>query len=95
MMSNKTVMITDDRCLSHAGFDNYKNILKRVRHKDDQPENAERLMVLIDNNKGVLTCRDEFVGNEVKSQGLFEVVKKTTEASISDVLRGITLCIMN
>ena len=53
----KTVVITDNRCLEHAGFDNYKNIVKRVKHKEEQPENAERLIVLIDQDRGVLTTR--------------------------------------
>lgn len=49
--------------LSHAGFENYNSIAKRVAHKDDQPENAERLMVLIDEEKGVLTQSDQFIQN--------------------------------
>ena len=48
-------MITDERCLLHAGFDNYSNVARRKNHKDEQPENAERLMILIDESKGVLT----------------------------------------
>lgn len=50
-----TLLITDERCLDHAGFDQYHNIQRRVKHKDEQPENAERLMILIDKDKGVLT----------------------------------------
>jgi hypothetical protein len=34
-----------------------------MRHKDDQPENAERLMVLINKDRGVLTTTDEFIGH--------------------------------
>jgi hypothetical protein len=31
------------------------NVQERVAQKESQPENAERLMVLIDKEKGVLT----------------------------------------
>ncbi len=55
------MVITDKNCLSHAGFENYKNVLKRVRHKGEQPENAERLMVLISEDKGVLTKQEDFL----------------------------------
>ena len=51
----KTFVITDQYCLNHAGFINYQNVHERVGQKDFQPENAERLMVLIDKNKGMLT----------------------------------------
>lgn len=57
----KTLVVTDERCIDHAGFENYSNIIKRVRQKDEQPENAERLMVLIDKDHGVLTAMDEFI----------------------------------
>ena len=33
---------------------------ERVNQKNNQPENAERLMVLIDQDKGILTKADEF-----------------------------------
>jgi hypothetical protein len=48
-------MITDPRCLEHAGFDKYHNVIRRKAQKEEQPENAERLMVLIDSDHGVLT----------------------------------------
>lgn len=57
-------MITDERFLLHAGFDNYSNTQKRKNHKDEQPENAERLMVLIDHERGTLTAAEEFNNNE-------------------------------
>ncbi len=53
-------MITDERCLNHAGFDKYHNVQHRQRHKDEQPENAERLMILINQDQGVLTESTEF-----------------------------------
>lgn len=52
--------MTDCRMLNHAGFDNYQAVVKRAAHKIEQPENAERLMVLIDNESGVLTTCSEF-----------------------------------
>lgn len=59
-----TLVITDKRCLKHAGFDNYQNVLKRVRHKDEQPENAERLLVLLNEELGALTQREEFISQK-------------------------------
>jgi hypothetical protein len=57
-------MITDDRYLHHAGFDNYTNVVKRKNHKDEQPENAERLIILINKDTGILTESEIFVNNE-------------------------------
>ena len=51
----RTLLITDPRCLEHAGFDKYHNVARRKAQKEEQPENAERLMVLIDSDHGVLT----------------------------------------
>lgn len=31
----KTLVVTDERCIDHAGFENYSNIIKRVRQKDE------------------------------------------------------------
>lgn len=58
-----TLIITDQRCLKHAGFPNYANVIDRVSQKNQQPENAERLMVLIDSKTGVLTQANEFSQN--------------------------------
>jgi len=54
-------MISDDRCLQHVGFDNYANTKKRSEWKNDIPENAERLMVLIDKEKGTLTSAEGLI----------------------------------
>lgn len=78
----RTLIVTDERCEQHAGFENYSNIPKRVRHKDEQPENAERLMVLIDKDRGVLTAMDEFKNNN--EVFVKEVVQ---EAAHADVFR--------
>lgn len=37
--------------------------MKRVRHKEEQPENAERLMVLMNEDTGVLSNFSEFINN--------------------------------
>ena len=63
-LKKKTLVITDQFLLKHAGFYNYANIQERVLQKNGQPENAERLMVLIDKDKGVLTKSDEFLKND-------------------------------
>lgn len=75
-------MITDERCLEHAGFENYANSGKRVRHKENQPENAERLMILINKDKGVLSASDEFANNQALQ--LIRVARKTM---LGDVFR--------
>lgn len=59
----KTFIVTDRLCLQHAGFQNYANVQERVAQKDEQPENAERLMVLIEGNTGALTRAKEFKDN--------------------------------
>jgi hypothetical protein len=52
--------MTDRYCLKHAKFLNYQNVSERVEQKGMQPENAERLLILIDKDKGVLSKLDEF-----------------------------------
>ena len=50
--------------------------------KQNQPENAERLMVLIDNEKGVLTQATELVSNKG-----YEVQEVVEPAKMADILR--------
>lgn len=78
----KTFIVTDKTCLQHAGFQNYANVQERVMQKDNQPENAERLMVLIDQNTGALTKAREFKKNDRVT--IKEVSKAAT---IADVIR--------
>ncbi len=82
LQKKRTLLITDERCLQHAGFDNYHNIVKRKHHKDEQPENAERLMILIDENKGVLTKADEFTQNPS-----YVIKKEAKPVAIGDLYR--------
>lgn len=68
--------------LLHADFDNYQNCQKRVAQKEDQPENSERLLVLIDSEKGVLTQSDALIQNP-----RYQVKDSVSPVKISDVLR--------
>ena len=78
----KTLIITDERCLEHAGFENYHQVANRVRHKSDQPENAERLMVLINKDRGVLQATEEF------SKDINVLFKQSIkEVALADVFR--------
>ena len=78
----KTFVITDPYCLRHAGFENYANVMERVKQKDSQPENAERLMVLMDQDKGVLT-RDTTITADPR----YELKESVVPANIGDVLK--------
>jgi hypothetical protein len=60
---HKTLVVTDERMLRHAPFSNYSHCGKRVFEKNDQPENAERLMVLTDSKRGVLAASKLFRDN--------------------------------
>ena len=68
--------------LLHAGFENYSACIKRVAHKDEQPENAERLMVLINDERGVLTQTSEFLNNPN-----YKIANQSKEVALADVFR--------
>ena len=75
------MIVTDHYLLKHTGFSNYANVMERVRQKDHQPENAERLMCLIDKERGALTQAAEFQRDKV-------VIKEVTKpAGTCDVLK--------
>ena len=76
------MLITDERCLEHAAFDKYHNVVRRQQQKDEVPENAERLMVLIEKDRGVLTQTSEFLQNQ-----RYTVQKKTQPVSLADMYR--------
>ena len=87
-------MITDEYLLKHAGFLNYNDLEERVLQKQSQPENAERLMVLIDGDKGVLAKSSELVddsGYELKevsqSAKLVDILKVHDYRYVRDVIR--------
>ena len=75
-------MITDDRYVQHAGFDNYSNVVKRKNRKDEQPENAERIMILTNKETGILTESEIFVSNQC-----YTVQRGTQPVALGDVLR--------
>ncbi len=75
-------MITDERCLKHVGFDNYANTKKRKEQKDEIPENAERVMVLIDKERGTLTQSELLLGNPA-----YAVQGSTKLVELGDVYR--------
>lgn len=77
----KTLLITDPRCLEHAGFDKYHNVARRKVQKEEQPENAERLMVLIDSDHGVLTQNQDFLDDS------YLVQTNAKPASLGDIYR--------
>lgn len=83
--ARKTLLLTDPRCLDHAGFDQYHNITKRSQQKDEQPENAERLMVLIDKERGVLTQSEDLLEKGICGYIVKEEVAKP--AALSEVFR--------
>lgn len=79
---HKTMVVTDERMLGHAPFENYRNCEKRMKQKKEQPENAERLMVLTDPKMGVLTASTQFISNP-----RYKLVMEVQKVEISDVLK--------
>ncbi len=51
-------------------------------HKDSQPENAERLMVLTDKKRGVLTAAEDLIENRG-----YIVRRSAKMAPLADILR--------
>jgi hypothetical protein len=48
IVTQSTLLITDYRCLDHADFMNGNSLVSRVRQREMQPENSDRLRVLVD-----------------------------------------------
>ena len=46
--TQKTLVITDYRCIEHADFAFKRNIKEKVLQRDKQPENSDRLSLLVD-----------------------------------------------
>lgn len=57
----KTLVITDYRCIEHADFPYKRNIKEKVLQRDKQPENSDRLALLVDQKIGLFTNGVEFV----------------------------------
>lgn len=65
--TQSTLLITDYRCLEHADFINGHHLGQRIRQREHQPENSDRLRVLVDKQKGVFNHSREFVENKYSS----------------------------
>lgn len=48
-----TIVLTDYKCMLHTDFTN-SSLVAKLSQRDMQPENADRLSVLIDNDQGLL-----------------------------------------
>ena len=46
--NRKTLLITDYRCVEHADFPNKRNIKEKASQRERQPENSDRLALLMD-----------------------------------------------
>ena len=55
-----TLLITDFRCIEHADFTSKRNIRERVLQRSRQPENSDRLSLLVDKKVGILNNGTEF-----------------------------------
>ncbi len=78
-----TLLITDYRCLDHAPFLKPQIFTKKCEQRDNQPENADRLAVLVDKENGVFTCCTEF------TEGLEGLVirDKAEEVCVADIFK--------
>jgi hypothetical protein len=79
--SSRTLVATDYRCLEHVDFKKGNVLANRVQQRDIQPENSDRLRVLIDQNQGIL--RSE----EFSSRKDFVIKEGSQKASIADILK--------
>jgi hypothetical protein len=61
------LLVTDYRCLEHADFINGNHLALRVKQRESQPENSDRLRILVDKQKGIFTKSREFVDNKYSS----------------------------
>ncbi len=56
----KTLIITDNRCIQHADFISKRNVKEKVLQREKQPENSDRLSLLVDEKIGLFTNGVEF-----------------------------------
>lgn len=75
--------MTDYRCLDHAPFLKPQIFAKKCEQRDHQPENPDRLSVLVDKEIGVFTSCTEF------TEGLEGLVirDKADEACVADIFK--------
>ena len=83
--TQKTLVITDYRCIEHADFPYKRNIKEKVLQRDKQPENSDRLSFLVDEKTGLLTNGIEFSQKRKPSLILKSCVDE--RAKIADILK--------
>ena len=83
--AHKTLVITDHRCIGHADFPHKRNIKEKVIQRERQPENSDRLALLIDHQTGLFTCGTEF-SQKLSSRVLIKP-KVDERAKIADILK--------
>lgn len=79
------MIVSDSRCIEHADFANKNNLREKISQRERQPENSDRLSLLIDRQTGVLSAGNEF-NKKLKST---LVMKDYVEevAKIADILK--------
>ena len=60
LKASKTLLITDYRCIEHADFPQKRNIKEKAFQRQSQPENSDRLSLLVDEQTGIFTKGIEF-----------------------------------
>ena len=50
---DRTMVITDYKCIQHADFPHKRNIREKAAQKMNQPENSDRLSLLVDKETGL------------------------------------------
>lgn len=82
-IQNTTLFITDPRCLEHAPILKPQIFSKRFEQRESQPENSDRLHILMNSDDGLFTKSTEF---SERQNGL-EVKESSNEAYIADILK--------
>ena len=83
--SRKTLIVTDYRCIEHADFPYKRNIKEKVALRERQPENSDRLALLVDSQTGLLSTGVEF-SEKLKQTVVFKD-KVDEAAKIADILK--------
>ena len=83
--TQKTMVITDYRCIEHADFPNKRHIKEKVAQREKQPENSDRLSLLVDSKIGLFTNGVEFSQKKKPSLILKQGVNEF--AKIADILK--------
>ncbi len=78
-------MITDYRCIEHADFPQKRNIKEKAFQRSAQPENSDRLSLLVDEQNGLFTKGIEFQKKQKSTLWLKDHVSE--RAKIADILQ--------